>query len=73
MHIDGGWGMKVEAEEHRLGPGNIGGGQGTSVGAVGASDATGYDLSRLKPESSWALIQAEPRLAESILPASTLT
>ena len=25
--------MKVEAEEHRLGPGNVGGGRGTSVGA----------------------------------------
>ena len=39
----------------------------------GISDAAGYDLSQLKPESSWALIQAEPRLAESILPASTST
>ena len=32
------------------------------------SDAAGYNLSRLKPESSWAPIQAEP-----ILPASTST
>ena len=37
------------------------------------SDAAGYNLSRLKPESSWALIQAEPRLAEPILLASTST
>ena len=42
-------------------------------GKVLGSDAAGYDLSRLKPESSWVLIQAEPRLAESILPASTST
>ena len=28
MRIDGGQGMKVEAEEHRLGPGNVGGGLG---------------------------------------------
>ena len=33
-----------------------------------ASDTTSYDLSRLKPELSWALIQAE-----LILPASTST
>ena len=45
----------------------------TLRGSADCSDAAGYDLSRLKPESSWALIQAEPRLAESILPASTST
>ena len=37
------------------------------------SDATGYDFSQLKPEPSWVLIRVEPRLAESIVPASTST
>ena len=36
MRINGGQGMKVEAEEHRWGVGNVGGGRGTSVGVVGA-------------------------------------
>ena len=37
MRIDGGRGMKVEAKEHRWGPGNVGGGRGMSEGAMGAS------------------------------------
>ena len=37
------------------------------------SDATGYNLSRLKLEPSWVLIQVELQLAEPILSASTLT
>ena len=41
--------------------------------SLSTGDAASYDLSRLKPELSWAPIQAEPRLAELILPASTLT
>ena len=46
----------------------------TTLGhCLAGSDAAGYDLSRLKPESSWALIQAEPQLAKSILLASTST
>ena len=44
----------------------------TSMGRS-SSDAASYDLSRLKPESSWVLIQVELRLAEPILPASTST
>ena len=36
MHIDGGRGMKVEAEEHQWGVGNVSGGRGMSVGVVGA-------------------------------------
>ena len=36
MRIDGGRGMKVEAEERWWGVRNVGGGRGTSVGAVGA-------------------------------------
>ena len=38
-----------------------------------SSDAAGYNLSQLKPEPSWVLIQAEPWLAEPILSALTLT